>query len=117
MDAEVLREYCLAFPHATESLQWGNHLVFKVGGKMFAILDLDNLGLSFPCSPDDFYTLTEQANIIPAPYSARYHWVLLQKLSALPSFELKEYLQQAYTRTFSKLPKKVQAQLTTTTEQ
>ncbi|MCW5983347.1 MAG: MmcQ/YjbR family DNA-binding protein [Bryobacteraceae bacterium] len=28
-------------PHAAESVQWGNDLVFKVGGKMFAILPLE----------------------------------------------------------------------------
>jgi len=31
----------LGFPHATEQVQWGHDLVFKIGGKMFAITPLE----------------------------------------------------------------------------
>jgi predicted DNA-binding protein (MmcQ/YjbR family) len=37
MNLERLREHCLGFPGATEQVQWGADLVFKVGGKMFAV--------------------------------------------------------------------------------
>ena len=36
MNVDWLRELCLSFPHATEQIQWGSDLLFKVGGKMFA---------------------------------------------------------------------------------
>ena len=38
---EWLRRYCLSFPYATETIQWGEHLVFKVAGKVFAIAALE----------------------------------------------------------------------------
>lgn len=41
MDIESVRAYCLSFPHATENVQWGADLVFKIGGKMFAVIGLD----------------------------------------------------------------------------
>ena len=41
MDAEWLRKLCLAFPGVTEQIQWGYDLVFKVGGKMFAVTPLE----------------------------------------------------------------------------
>ena len=44
MDVEWLRNICLAFPGATEQIQWGNDLLFKVGGKMFAVTPLEPEG-------------------------------------------------------------------------
>src|SRR5215469_9822824 len=41
MDAEWLRKLCLTFPGTTEQIQWGCDLLFKVGGKMFAITPLE----------------------------------------------------------------------------
>ncbi len=41
MNNEEIREYCLSKPGVTESLQFSDTtLVFKVMGKMFALLDL-----------------------------------------------------------------------------
>ena len=40
MNVESLRKYCLAFPQATENLQWGDDLCFKVGGKIFTVVSL-----------------------------------------------------------------------------
>ena len=77
MDVEWLRKTCLAFPHATEQIQWGNDLVFKVAGKMFAVAPLEPapVCLSFKCSDESFAELTERPKIIPAPYMARAKWV------------------------------------------
>jgi hypothetical protein len=46
MDAERLRAFLLTLPHVAETMQWGANLVFwvgdkAVGGKMFALLNLD----------------------------------------------------------------------------
>ena len=41
MDAEWLRRLCLSFPGTTEQIQWGYDLLFKVGGKMFAVTPLE----------------------------------------------------------------------------
>ena len=38
MNVDGLRKLCLAFPGATEQIQWGYDLLFKVGGKMFACI-------------------------------------------------------------------------------
>ena len=40
MDIETLRRYCLSLPHATEGIQWGNDLLFRIAGKMFAVVAL-----------------------------------------------------------------------------
>ena len=44
MQTDTFREYCLKKPGATEDTPFGEeHLVFKVGGKMFALVGLDEV--------------------------------------------------------------------------
>lgn len=113
MDIDSVRKFCLAMPHARESVQWGNDLVLKVGGKMFAVMALDPspVWLSFKCTPEDFAELTERPGIIPAPYVARYYWVGLEKKDALTTLELKHQVRRSYELVLEKLPKKARAAL------
>ncbi len=114
MDIEKVRALCLSFPHVTEVVLWGNDLVFKIGGKMFAVTGLEAASdhcLSFKCTPEEFAELVERDGIVPAPYVARYHWVALQSFSVLSDRELKALLRNAYDLVLAKLPKKVKAQL------
>ena len=114
MDIEQVRTYCLSFPHVTESVQWGNDLVFKIDGKMFAVTVLEGASkycLSLKCTPEKFAELTEKEGIDPAPYVARYHWVALQRFDVLSEKELKALLREAYDLVLEKLPKKVRAEL------
>jgi predicted DNA-binding protein (MmcQ/YjbR family) len=108
MDVDWVREVCLSFPGATEQIQWGSDLLFKVGGKMFAVTPLEPapVCLSFKASLEDFAELTERANIIPAPYLARAQWVALQTRDALPENELARLLRDSYDMVFAKLPRK-----------
>ena len=109
MDAEWLRKLCLSFPGTTEQIQWGYDLLFKVGGKMFAITPLEPapVCLSFKASPETFAELTERQNIIPAPYLARAQWVALQTRDALGREELAGLLRESYEMILAKLPKKM----------
>ena len=114
MDIESVRAYCLSFPHATENVQWGNDLVFKIAGKMFAVTVLEGASkyaLSFKCTQEKFAELIERDGIDPAPYSARYHWVALERFNVLTDKELKTLLRKSYDLVFEKLPKKTRAQL------
>jgi len=108
MNVDWLREVCLAFPGATEQIQWGSDLLFKVGGKMFAVTPLEPapVCLSFKASPETFAELTERPNIVPAPYLARAQWVALETRDALPAQELARLLRESYEMVFAKLPRK-----------
>ena len=103
-----MRKVCLTFPGVTEQIQWGYDLVFKVGGKMFAVTPLEPapVCLSFKASPEKFAELTERQNIIPAPYLARAQWVALQSRDAVAAEELKGLLRESYEMIVAKLPKK-----------
>lgn len=112
MTLEAIRDHCLSLPHATEKVQWGNDLLFCIGGKMFAVAGLDApspVRLSFKCTAENFAELVEREDIIPAPYLARHHWVALQSGDALRATELKPLLSEAYQLVLAKLPKKTQA--------
>lgn len=110
MDVDQLRKICLAFPGATEQIQWGDDLLFKVGGKMFAITPLipAPVCLSFKVTPEDFAELIERPGIIPAPYLARAKWVALETRDALTVPELTSLLRGSYDLVVAKLPRKMQ---------
>jgi predicted DNA-binding protein (MmcQ/YjbR family) len=109
MDVDWLRELCLSFPGTTEQIQWGYDLVFKVGGKMFAVTPLEPapVCLSFKASSENFAELTERPNLIPAPYMARAQWVALQTRDALATDELARLLRESYEMVLAKLPRKM----------
>src|SRR5712692_2688687 len=98
MNVDFVRRFCLSFPHAKENLQWSESLCFKVGGKIFAVLDLGSVPqrLSVKSTPEKFAELIEQEEIIPAPYVGRYKWVLLERLDVLPEKELEDLIWQSY---------------------
>ena len=105
MNADAIRQYCLAFPDATENLQWGDDLCFKIRGKIFAIVSLDDPRLCFKCTPDTFAELIEREHIHPAPYVGRYKWVMLDRLDALRHADLQDFIRQSYEMVAAKAPK------------
>jgi predicted DNA-binding protein (MmcQ/YjbR family) len=114
MSIDWLRDFCLSLPHTTEQIQWGDNLVFKVGGKMYAVAALEPgiHWLSLKCSDEDFAELIERPGINPAPYLARAHWVAIETENTLSRAEMQQILSRAYAIVFAKLPKKTQAALT-----
>jgi len=109
MNIDQLRKLCLSFPGATEQVQWEDHLLFKVGGRMFAIASLEPapVWLSLKASPENFAELTERPSVIPAPYLARAKWIALETPEALPIHELTQLVQASYELVLAKLPKKL----------
>jgi predicted DNA-binding protein (MmcQ/YjbR family) len=104
MNADTIREFCLAFPQTTEKLQWGDDLCFKIGGKIFAIVGLDNPRMCFKCTPETFAELIEREDIRPAPYVGRYKWVMLDRLDAVRWDELRGLIRQSYEMVAAKRP-------------
>jgi predicted DNA-binding protein (MmcQ/YjbR family) len=108
VNIDQLRKLCLSFPAATEQIQWGDDLLFKVAGKMFAITPLEpaRVWLSLKVTPENFAELTERPGIIPAPYLARAKWIALESRDALSPAELATLLRSSYDLVVAKLPGK-----------
>ena len=104
MNVDAIREFCLSFPESAEKLQWGDALCFKVKGRMFVVLGLDNPRLSFKCTPETFAELIEREDIHPSPYVGRYKWVKLDRLDAVRRDELQKLIRQSYEMVAAKTP-------------
>jgi predicted DNA-binding protein (MmcQ/YjbR family) len=119
MDNERIRQICMALPHVAETVNWGHHLVYwagdrSIGGKMFAMTDLDGTGkgvLWFHCGSERFHELLETEGIIASPYLAKAHWVTLERWDALRPREIEEELSRSNALMFEKLPKRVKTLL------
>lgn len=119
MDNERIREICLRLPHVTETLNWGHHLVYwaadrDIGGKMFAMTDLDGSGfgvLWFHCGAERFHELLEIEGISASPYLAKAHWVTMERWDVLRPRQIEDELKRARELIFAKLPKRTQAVL------
>jgi predicted DNA-binding protein (MmcQ/YjbR family) len=109
MNLDQLRKLCLSFPGVTEQIQWGDDLLFKVGGKMFAVTRLEpaKVWLSLKANPEQFAELTERPGIIPAPYLARAKWIALESPDAVPDSELSQLLRESYELVRAKLPRRI----------
>ena len=110
MTPEAFEAAALALPAATVSVQWGDDRVYKVGGKMFAVLG-PNGSFSFKATDIAFEALTESGEAKPAPYMARAKWVWFDGLGVMPLDELKGYLKTAHELVAAKLTKKQRAEL------
>jgi predicted DNA-binding protein (MmcQ/YjbR family) len=107
MNIDQLRKLCLGFPGVTEQIQWEYNLLFKVGGKMFAITPLEpaRLWLSLKADPEEFVDLTERPGILPAPYLARAKWIAIESPDTLSPTELATLLRKSYDLVLAKLPR------------
>ena len=106
---ELIRKICLSFPKTTEQLQWGDHLLFKIAGKMFAVASLEpsKAVLSFKVTPENFAELTERPDIIPAPYLARASWIALESHHAMDHAEAELLLRNSYDLVLAKQPRRI----------
>ncbi len=78
MNIEEIRDYCLSKSGVTEGFPFNDTaLVFKVAGKMFALLDLseDERGISLKCDPELAIELRERhTEVTPAWHFNKKHW-------------------------------------------
>ena len=119
MDNERIRAICMALPHVAETVNWGHRLVYwvgdrDIGGKMFAMTDLDGTGfgvLLFHCGAERFYELLEVEGIVPSPYLAKARWVTLERWDVLRPREIEEELRRAHALIYEKLPKRTKTVL------
>jgi predicted DNA-binding protein (MmcQ/YjbR family) len=108
MRAAGLRRYCLSFPGAEETFPFGaNTSVFKVGGKMFALsqLDADSLRVSLKCEPELAVGLrAAHAAIIPGYHLNKRHWNTVIIDGSLPETMVRNLIEDSYDLVVSRLP-------------
>jgi predicted DNA-binding protein (MmcQ/YjbR family) len=118
MNLETFYEYCLSKKGVTEHFPFDNDtLVFKVGGKMFALSSLKQWELGEPsvnlkCNPDLAKEWRGQfAAIQPGFHMNKTHWNTVAINLDVSDLFLKKMIDHSYDLVFSSLTKKVQVDL------
>jgi predicted DNA-binding protein (MmcQ/YjbR family) len=107
----ALKAAAMALSGAEFSVKWGADQVYSVGGKMFAATDEAATNLSLKASDIAYEVLTETGRARPAPYAARFKWVMFDDLAVLDDDEVKDWLKTAHDLVAAKLPRKQRAAL------
>ena len=76
---------------------------------MYCVAGLDPpLAVSLKVPMEEFNELINRAGIIPAPYLARYSWILVKNMNSFNQNEWQFCIEQSYNLIFNKLSKKTQ---------
>jgi predicted DNA-binding protein (MmcQ/YjbR family) len=109
MDTVEFREYCLTKPDATEGTPFGETvLVFKVVGKMFALVSLDEVPATanLKCDPDLALELRDRyEQVRPGYHMNKKHWNTVEIESGIPQDELRKMIDHSYELVVSSLPR------------
>lgn len=109
MDSTELRDRCLSFTGAEETFPFGPETsVFKVGGKMFALsqLEAESLRVSLKCEPQLAESLrAAHAAVIPGYHLNKRHWNTVIVDGSLPDEAIRDMIEDSYDLVVSKLPR------------
>ena len=114
MNLENYRAFCLTLPHTEEGFPFDDKiLAFKVGGKLFALLDVDMFeSVNLKCEPERAIDLRERfTGIIPGYHMNKKHWNTVKNDEDVSDDLLKELTVHSYELVFNSLSKKVRDEL------
>jgi predicted DNA-binding protein (MmcQ/YjbR family) len=113
MNIEDIRTICQQLPGVTEDIKWGHDLVFSIGSKMFCVAGLDQspTSASFKVTEEEFEEIATWPGFKPAPYVAKYKWVLIDDVNKMEKAKWQHYITQSYELVKAKLPPKIKKQL------
>jgi len=111
---EIFRDYCLAKPAVTEHFPFGEDtLVFKVGGKMFALAGIDNFNfINLKCDPERAIELREShVGITPGYHMNKKLWNSVSVDGSVADRLIFELIDHSYSLIVEQLPLKVRREM------
>ena len=118
MNLETFYEYCLSKKGTTEHFPFDQDtLVFKVGGKMYALSSLlqwekGQPKVNLKCNPNYAQELRAQYDdVLPAFHMSKVHWNTVSINSAVSDKLVKEWIDDSYQLVFKSLTKKIQSEI------
>jgi predicted DNA-binding protein (MmcQ/YjbR family) len=118
MNLETYYEYCLSKKGATEHFPFDEDtLVFKVGGKMFALSSLvqwekGQPAVNLKCNPERAQELrAEYDDIKPGFHMSKMHWNTIAVNQSVSDSLIKELIDHSYELVFKSLTKKQQKEV------
>lgn len=114
MDIVSLREYCISKKGVEECFPFNETtLVFKVGGKMFLLVDIESkpLSINLKCDPAKAIELRETYSCVkPGYHMNKQHWNTVLDDGSVSNKVLQNWIEHSYELVVSSLPKKLQVQ-------
>jgi len=118
MDIQQFYDFCLSRKNVTETFPFDQDtLVFKVGGKMFALTSLRDWESGHPvvnlkCDPERAEALRNEYDAIKAGYHmSKVHWNSVAINGDVPAALLRELIGHSYDLVFASLTKKMQKEI------
>lgn len=115
MQVDAFRDYCMKKAGATESAPFGpEHIVFKVGGKMFVLLALDEVPTTanLKCDPDRALELRDRyEEVRPGYHMNKKHWNTVVIDGGIPDAEVRKMIDHSYELVLRALPKRTRDKL------
>lgn len=114
MNIEDFYSFCMQLKGTEETFPFDQQtLVFKVGGKMYALADVEQFAsVNLKCDPEKAIDLRERyAGILPGWHMNKTHWNTVQLNNDVDDVLLRELIQHSYELIFAALPKKVRDEI------
>ncbi|MDP4224159.1 MAG: MmcQ/YjbR family DNA-binding protein [Bacteroidota bacterium] len=105
MDIESLRNHCISKKKVTESFPFDEEtLVFKVEGKMFALVNLEGeLSINLKCEPELALELRERyPAVTPGYHMNKKYWNTIMLDGTIPDKEVFSWIDHSYEEVLKK---------------
>ena len=115
MTRDDVLELCGGFRGSTEEYPFGDGVaVFKVGGRMFALVSLegDPGGVNLKCDPALALELRARYSAVrPGYHQDKRHWNTIDLDESIADDEVREMIDHSYTLVFAGLPRAQRARI------
>ena len=114
MTRDLLVQICLEQPEAIEDFPFGEQVsVFKVGGKMFALLPFgsETVSVTVKCDPGKAESLRQKYSAVRASNFHKKHWNRVFLDGSVPLKEVQEWIEDSYDLVVDNLPKTLRSRL------
>lgn len=115
MNIDAIREYCLSKNGVTEDMPFGeNVLVFRIGGKIFLLTDIEAeiTSVNLKCDPNLALELRDRyPTIKPGYHMNKKHWNTVVCDDTISRSLLHELIDHSFDLVFRSLPYKMRKEL------
>ena len=113
MTPETLREFCLSLKGVTESFPFNEDaLVFKVMGKMFVLMSLEERTVNLKFDPEKAVALREEySSVIPGYHMNKKYWNTVLLDGTVPEKLIREWILESYRLVVEGLTRKLRKEL------
>jgi predicted DNA-binding protein (MmcQ/YjbR family) len=112
MNIEELNEYCLSLKDTNACFPFDDEsLVFKVSGKMFAMIPLERveLQITVKCDPEKAVDLRERYTCVEGAYHFnKKYWNTIYLNRDMHDEDVKSWIRHSVDEVLKKLPKRIQ---------